>query len=166
MACLFPFSITSTAVTMQNCLELLSASHMFIDNLQDEKICRLIFFPVMWYFKCCFPPHSGFCGWNDLGVEQLFGLWNWEKILKLATSLGLGWKEVNLTDKLNEWLINFKLYKLFYVIFDILFSVYGNFLKMKWNLFSLESIFSVDVFKPLTMTQYTKCLNIVILFFI
>lgn len=43
MACLFPFSITSIVVTIQNCLELLSASRMFIDNLQDEKICRLIF---------------------------------------------------------------------------------------------------------------------------
>lgn len=58
-------------------------------------------------------------------------------------------------DILNIWLINFKLYKLFYTIF-ILFFVYGNFMEMKLNLSSLESIFSVDVFKALTMIQYTS----------
>lgn len=43
-------------------------------------------------------------GWNDLEIEQLFGLWNWEKILKLATALGLGWKQMNLIDNINIWL--------------------------------------------------------------
>lgn len=53
MTYLLPFSIISFKLAIQNCLELLSASHMFIDNLQDENICRLIF-PVMQYFKWLF----------------------------------------------------------------------------------------------------------------
>lgn len=43
MACLFPFNTMRIAVAIQNYLQLLSASCLFIDNLQDEEICRLIF---------------------------------------------------------------------------------------------------------------------------
>lgn len=65
--------------------------------------------------------------WNDLGIEKLFGLWNGEKIPKLATALGLGCNQVNLMENVKTHLINFKLYKLFYIkIFDILFFVHGN----------------------------------------
>lgn len=64
--------------------------------------------------------------WNDLGIERLFGLWNGEKIPKLATALGLGCKQLNLMDNVNTQPINFKLYKLFYLIFDTLLFVYGN----------------------------------------
>lgn len=99
--------------------------------------------------------------WNDLRIEKLFGLWNGEKIPKLATALGLGCKQVNLVDNVKTQLINFKLYKLFYIIFGTLF-----FCPWKGNVFSLESIFSVAVFKPLNMIQYIKCFNIVVLFVI
>lgn len=89
-------------------------------------------------------------------------LWalQWEKIPKLASALGLGCKQVNLMDNVNIQLINLKLCKLFYIIFDIFFCPW------KLNLFSLESIFSVSVFEPLTMIQCIKCFNIVVLFFV